>query len=155
MVPSEHQGNTIRCQTEDLEDTRQRSFIKQGGIWVSKHKWTILEIKQFYNLKPGRKPPQGRSNYQNSLSSVLLPPSQGKGAWRKSGGALLRAWMGGLPSSTGTKKLWQSIGILEPPALLVPGVRMPCRQCNLLSSTTFLDASCNPNSWLGRWLSAS
>ena len=56
---------------------------------------TVLPIKK------RKKIPQSGSNHQNSLSSILHPPSlaltclTGKGAWREWGEALLRARVGG------------------------------------------------------------
>lgn len=135
-------------------------------MWISKWKSVILEIQQFCNLKRGNSP-QNRSNYESSLSSFLLPLIlaviclTGK---KKYGGSQLRhcpghGW-GDIPGPVDTKKLWQGMRALKLPILPIPGAKVPCghhscRRYNLLASIPDLDASCDPNSWLGRWLSSS
>lgn len=44
IVQSKHWGKTIRGWTEEMGDTRQSSWIKQGGMWITKWERIILEI---------------------------------------------------------------------------------------------------------------
>lgn len=100
IVQSKHWGKTIRGWTEEMGDTRQSSWIKQGGMWITKWERIILEIWQFLILKKGKKPKAGV--IIKKLCSLFcshhpwhLSAWQEKGAWRSSAEALLRAWVVG------------------------------------------------------------
>lgn len=168
MVQSKHQGKTIRGWTAEMGDTRQRSWVKQGGVWITKWKIIILEIQWFFNLKR-----QGKNLKAGVIIKILcslfcslcpwhLSAWQEKGAWRNSDETLLRTWVGGR-----TQPCWYQKAVTRHQGAGVacsasPGARLPWghRGCGpqhyyLLSSTPALDASCHPHSWLRRWLSPS
>lgn len=91
-----------------------------------------VEIQQFCNLKRGKKPTQSRSNYQNSLSAVLLPPSPavicltGKRSMEEVRWGIAQGMDGGTyPAQLVPRSCDKALGSPEPPVLSVPGPGSP------------------------------